>query len=358
VRDRSGRHDGLFADERQNAERLDRAFASAPRPAASTRFQKGQSGNPKGRPRKHAASDAALVTERPAGTELDPFVAAFLDLAHREITLRENGEERRIATFAAVGLALMKKALEGDPRAQRLFFERLQKARQAEQAVAIAREAEEKRAAEKRERIYVYWSRRKADNAVLLAKAAASKMPPPTIYPHPDHIVLDPDARTVALTGPFDAESAVDWSKIEALIEQQIETSAQFVELMIHQSEWDSRHWSPRLGLPRWKIDTWSLLMAFIFELKLPVERRWSEQEWQNRLQTLEYIPKRRLKAELTRLWRAVTDGAVTTVVPWPLRSKHITTQAIIANARSALQAKGLIADHADEDEDEAESNR
>lgn len=72
------------------------------RPPRHTRFKKGQSGNPRGRPKR---------------TE------SFAGLARRtlneQIAIRENGEHRIISKLEAVLKQLVNKAASGDPRAIR-----------------------------------------------------------------------------------------------------------------------------------------------------------------------------------------------------------------------------------------------
>jgi hypothetical protein len=80
-------------------------------PPASTRFRKGQSGNPKGRPRN---------TRREI-----PYDA----LLGQMVTIREDGRERRVTAAEAFLLHLTKRGLEGDAAAARYSLAAIEAAR-------------------------------------------------------------------------------------------------------------------------------------------------------------------------------------------------------------------------------------
>src|SRR3954469_25810901 len=72
-------------------------------PPLASRFRKGQSGNPKGRPR---------------GRRSDLPYEAVLG---QEVTIRENGRERRVTAAEAFLLQLTKRGLDGDTAAARVI---------------------------------------------------------------------------------------------------------------------------------------------------------------------------------------------------------------------------------------------
>jgi len=97
------------------------------KPPRNTRFQKGVSGNPKGRPKKTLDFDHALLRE-----------------SRVYVTLNENGSRRRISKHEAVIKQLTHKAMSGNIPALRTYLDRYQIASEkiALLEAAQAREAE------------------------------------------------------------------------------------------------------------------------------------------------------------------------------------------------------------------------
>ncbi|WP_374347868.1 DUF5681 domain-containing protein [Phenylobacterium sp.] len=85
------------------------------RPPKRTRFQPGQSGNPKGRPRTPAA-------ELTSNTDADRM---FLEEALRPVTIVENNKRRKVPAMRAVYRRTVQSALQGDPRAITAFSKNL-----------------------------------------------------------------------------------------------------------------------------------------------------------------------------------------------------------------------------------------
>lgn len=76
------------------------------KPPKDARFKKGQSGNPKGRPKGR----------RNFTTELD-------EILNTPVAVVENGRSRKVSSRMAALMRLRKKALEGDGRAMDRFIE-------------------------------------------------------------------------------------------------------------------------------------------------------------------------------------------------------------------------------------------
>ena len=83
------------------------------RPPKATRFQKGRSGNPKGRPRNRRRD------------------IPYDSLLGQMVTVREDGRERRVTAAEAFILQLTKKGLEGDSASARASLAAIENARAA-----------------------------------------------------------------------------------------------------------------------------------------------------------------------------------------------------------------------------------
>ena len=97
------------------------------KPPRNTRFQKGVSGNPKGRPKKALDFDHALLRE-----------------SRVYVTLNENGRRHRITKHELLIKQLLNKAIGGNIPAARTYFDRHQIASEkvAQLEAAQAKEAE------------------------------------------------------------------------------------------------------------------------------------------------------------------------------------------------------------------------
>jgi hypothetical protein len=151
------------------------------RPPRHSQFRKGQSGNPKGRPK----------VEKVSG-----FVSAFaltLKEAERTITVREGDKVNQISTIEAVHRAQSAAALKGSAYAQKHIIETYQRAERARRCEI--RESNE------------WWSGYVRDQRDAHAHAIRNGLPAPTTLPHPDDVVIDSE-RGVSFIGPFDEASA------------------------------------------------------------------------------------------------------------------------------------------------------
>ncbi len=150
------------------------------KPPKSTRFKKGVSGNPAGRPRKEPVMDAGIR-------------AAILEESKRTVTVQENGGTSQISTRDAVIRSQFKSAAQGNPYAQERFLKRVEQAEKEEMAAIEAVNV----AAE----IYIATRREEIEAAIQAGN------PVPEFLPHPDDVIVEP-GKPWKVDGPTDEQTA------------------------------------------------------------------------------------------------------------------------------------------------------
>jgi hypothetical protein len=174
-------------------------------PPAEHRFQKGQSGNPQGRPRK--AAPAATIPDS-FQTDLD---AMALRIANRPATIRDGDKTETVSTMEVVLRAEAAQAARGKRLDKKDMLER--------HALTLA-----KVQAAKRED-YEDWARIKAFKLAERKTVAEAHWKHQLL--HPDDIILGPDFE-VSIIGPLNAAELAN-----------VETSCRYRDLMIMQSVLD-----------------------------------------------------------------------------------------------------------------------
>ncbi len=101
-----------MSDTEQNAPGDEPALAGYGKPPKASQFRKGQSGNPKGRPRGRRNSEIP-----------------YDNLLGQMVTVREDGRERRVTAAEAFILQLTQKGLAGDSAAARSSLAAIETAR-------------------------------------------------------------------------------------------------------------------------------------------------------------------------------------------------------------------------------------
>ena len=137
------------------------------KPPVQTRCRKGQSGNPRGRPRGMTAGRA---------------MALLLREAYRPVTVREGEKTRTMSALQAVLRSQVALAAKGNAAAQRTVFETVQ-AIEGEAAAQAARARPRRGVQDGRYRLSAAWHHRGARiHSPLPTVRALARIAPPTMH--------------------------------------------------------------------------------------------------------------------------------------------------------------------------------
>lgn len=164
------------------------------KPPAQYRFSKGQSGNPKGRPKK-----AAKKPEPPRFRDgrLDSLLE---EEAFRSLRLNENGKPVEMSAVQAIMRSLLLEGVKGNRLAKKYAFEMLRQEGQD----ALQRSIDH----------YAHFARKKAEGEATIARCRKERVPPPRLFPHPDDILLDEAKLEVHLLGPLSRDEAIPFERV------------------------------------------------------------------------------------------------------------------------------------------------
>lgn len=248
------------------------------KPPKHTRFVKGQSGNPRGRPRKPKPQPPRL-----SDALLDGF---FEKEAYRSVALRENGQPIELPAAQAVLRALTTDAIKGERLSQKYFLESL--ARMEE--LHFRRKVDD----------YVRLQTAKREGEEALAKHKRKGLPPPDLLPHPEDIVLNAATGEAYVNGPETPEDVCLYEHTVRLRDHLLLRSANrpyFHKKTPAESEDDQ-------GCPY-------MVLAHLFDHFLPPRYRWQDDAEVDLMREYIGLPKRQRE-------RRIAEEAVDLVATTP----------------------------------------
>ena len=232
------------------------------RPPVSTRFKKGQSGNPKGRPKKKICADSPETRD------------LILREARRLVTIREGEESHQISKIEGVIRAQYVSAIKGNNAyAQKHVIESFARAEQ-EHRSKIAEDVR-------------FWTHYVETYRSIIEAAEKEGQEPPSPLPHPDDVVIDEETG-VRFIGPTDEAGLM-----------LVQENCALRDVLIMQDALDHRLAG---DTDDEKLGT-ALLFATVLDQGVPKRFRLSDVEFA--LRTLRYrgTPKRRLLREVRQAW-------------------------------------------------------
>ncbi len=155
------------------------------RPPKSGRFRKGQSGNPRGRPRKQEGKPSWIAAQFPTSETLRAE-------ARRMLTINGATGRQQVNTTEAIVRALALSAMRGGVLAQRTYLE--------------YQKAEDERFHKIQKERFEFWEAYQIRGRKDIATARQRGLPEPDWLPHPDDIELNHLTLDVKFLGAMDEE--------------------------------------------------------------------------------------------------------------------------------------------------------
>lgn len=171
------------------------------KPPPDHRFQKGQSGNPRGRPK-------GVPAQRPLNDS--GLFRTIMNEAYRSIKIVENSETISLTMIEAIVRSIAVNGVKGHLGSQKAFLHWLDR---------VERERRE---------LHNQWLQAAIEYKVTwmerIEDAKRRGVPPPEPLPHPDHIEIDTNTAEVRIKGPMTPEEKKLWDQMEERKQQAIDT--------------------------------------------------------------------------------------------------------------------------------------
>lgn len=167
------------------------------RPPAEHRFQKGQSGNPKGRP-KGARNVIPKAVGLDFGTQ--PANRMLIEEAYRTIAVREGEQVVELPVIKAIFRALGVSAMKGNRLAQTTMAELIRGIEEEDRKLRVDH--------------FAAACEYKSDWQQAIEHAKRNGLPDPNPIPHPGDVIIDTRKAEVRYAGPMTPEEKEIWDRM------------------------------------------------------------------------------------------------------------------------------------------------